>query len=67
MLPWQATHRQAQQGWLCIVKLEEPAQVRSRQLGHLMGEERENGVAVQDKAMLGLTIEAAAAGGPPRR
>ena len=32
-----------------------------------MGEERENGVAVQDKAMLGLTIEAAAAGGPPRR
>ena len=51
----------AQQGWLYIVKPEEPAQVRSWELELLMSEERASRVAMQDKSMLVPTMEAAAA------
>ena len=57
----QAMQVQAQQGWLHMAKLEEPARVRSREMGLLMGEERASRVAMPDKATRVLTMEAAAA------
>ena len=57
----QAMHVQAPQGWLHILKLEGPVRVRSQEVGVLMGQERANRVAMQDKAMLVVRMEAAAA------